>query len=279
MVAAMHRIFSLCNQKGGVGKTTTAINLAVCVAQVGKKVLLIDLDPQGNTTSGLGYDKNSAEQTIYDVLIDRIRVSQIIVRTSIENLDLIKANGELSGAEVELVGMSNREFLLRNCCADVVEKYEFVFIDCPPGLGVLTVNALVMSDGILIPLQCEYYALEGLGQLLETYRLVKKNLNPGLELSGVILTMADFRTNLTLQVIDDVRNHFQDIVFRTIIARSIKISEAPSFGKPVVLYDPSCKGSLLYREAANEFLQRCSSPSVRSGTAGDSGRGSEFKTG
>lgn len=254
----MGKIFAFCNQKGGVGKTTTAVNLSAGVAELGKKVLLIDVDPQGNATSGLGHEQDSASGTTYDVIVGHKSPSQVIVGSGLRNLDLVKSNPHLSGAEIELVGVAEREFILKRRFSDVVDKYEFVFIDCPPSLGILTVSALTMCDGGIIPLQCEYYALEGLGQLLETYRLVKEKLNPKLELSGVILTMADFRTNLTQQVIDDVRNHFGDKVFRTVIPRSVKISEAPSFGKPVVHYDPNCKGSVLYRQAASEFLERFS---------------------
>jgi len=252
----MAKVFSLCNQKGGVGKTTTAVNLAACLAQSQNKVLLIDIDPQGNATSGVGLDKNLVQKRAYNLLIDENRDSEIILSTCVTNLYVIPSNSHLAGGEVELINAENREFLFKNAIEEIKEQYDFVLIDCPPSLGLLTLNSMVASDGILIPLQCEYYALEGLGQLLNTYQLVKEKLNPELEIAGVILTMADFRTNLTQQVIEDVRNHFQDRVFQTVIPRSVKISEAPSFGKPISVYDPHSKGAKCYEEIAKEFLAR-----------------------
>ena len=252
----MGQIFSFCNQKGGVGKTTTAVNLATSLAQLQKKILLIDIDPQGNATSGLGIEKSSVSRTVYNFMVDDKNHSEIITPTCVTNLNLIPSNPHLSGAEIELIGIERREFLLKNAVDQLKENYDFILIDCPPSLGLLTLNALVASGGMIIPLQCEYYALEGLGQLLDTYQLVREKLNPELEVGGVILTMADFRTNLTQQVIEDVRNHFQDRVFQTVVPRSVKISEAPSFGKPIALYDPHSKGAKCYEEIAKEFLRR-----------------------
>ena len=263
----MAKTFSLCNQKGGVGKTTTAVNLATSLAQSQKKVLLIDIDPQGNATSGLGLDKNAIQKTIYNLLINENIDSEVVLSTCVTNLDIIPSNPQLAGAEIELIRSEKREFLLKNAIGETKEKYDFVLIDCPPSLSLLTLNSMVASDGILIPLQCEYYALEGLGQLLSTYQLVKEKLNPELEVSGVILTMADFRTNLTQQVIEDVRNHFQDRVFKTVVPRSVKISEAPSFGKPIALYDPHSRGAKCYEEVGKEFLTRFSGAQDKAQTA------------
>lgn len=252
----MAKIFALCNQKGGVGKTTTTVNIATCVALSGKNVLIIDLDPQGNATSGIGIEKNADQKTVYDLIIGDTEPAKVILNTSIKNLSIIPANPDLSAAEIELINEAGREFILKNVLAPIQNQYDFIFIDCPPSLGLLTLNALVASDGMIIPLQCEYYALEGLGQLLKTHELVKQRLKPSLQISAVIMTMADSRTNLTNQVIDEVRGHFHDLVFETVIPRSVKISEAPSFGKPVVTYDPSSKGATFYKKAAAEFLRR-----------------------
>jgi len=252
----MDNIFAFCNQKGGVGKTTSAVNLAACLGMSGRRVLLIDLDPQGNATSGVGVDKSGSAESVYDLLLGGAGPAQVIVGTAFKNLWLIPSNMSLSGAEVELINETGREFLLRNAVSSISDVFDYVLIDCPPSLGLLTVNALVASDGMLIPLQCEYYALEGLGQLLKTHALVRQRLKTTLQISGVILTMADYRTNLTGQVIDEVRKHFGDLVFESIIPRSVKISEAPSFGKPVVVYDPNSKGAECYRKAAAEFLRR-----------------------
>jgi chromosome partitioning protein len=252
----MAKIFSLCNQKGGVGKTTTVVNLATSLAQAGRKILLIDIDPQANATSGVGVDKNSVEESSYDLILELNPCSELISNTCVRNLEIIPSNAHLSGAEVELAHFEQREFLVRKAIEPLRNQYDFIFFDCPPSLGLLTLNSMTASDGILIPLQCEYYALEGLGQLLRTFQLVKEKLNPSLEIAGVILTMADFRTNLTQQVIEDVRNHFQERVFKTVIPRSVKISEAPSFGKPIALYDPHSKGAKCYEEVAKEFLEK-----------------------
>lgn len=252
----MAKVFALCNQKGGVGKTTTAVNLATCVAMSGKTALIIDLDPQGNATSGVGIEKSENQKTVYDLIIGDAEPAKVILNTQIKNLSIIPANPSLSGAEIELINEAGREFILKNSLTPILEQFDYIFIDCPPSLGLLTLNALVASDGMIIPLQCEYYALEGLGQLLKTHELVKQRLKPTLQLSAVIMTMADSRTNLTNQVIEEVRGHFRDLVFETVIPRSVKISEAPSFGKPVVIYEPHSKGAAFYKKAAAEFLKR-----------------------
>ena len=255
----MAKIFSLCNQKGGVGKTTTAVNLTTGLALSGKKILLIDIDPQGNATSGLGLNKNEIKAGMYELISGEIPISEVVLNTCVTNLFLIPSNSNLAGAEVELINYDSREYILRTVLEKVKDQYDFILIDCPPSLGLLTINALVACDGMIIPLQCEYYALEGLGQLLQTYQLIHEKLNLDLEVSGVILTMADFRTNLTQQVIEDVRNHFQNKVFKTVVPRSVKISEAPSFGKPIALYDPHSRGAKCYDEIVKEFLTRFSS--------------------
>ena len=252
----MGKIFSLCNQKGGVGKTTTAVNLATCLAQLEKKILLVDIDPQGNATSGLGLNKNEIPAGSYELLSGEISISEVILDTCVTNLNIVPSNSNLAGAEIELIDHDKREYILKEVLERVRHQYDFVLIDCPPSLGLLTINALVASDGMLIPLQCEYYALEGLGQLIQTFQLVREKLNQDLEVSGVILTMADFRTNLTQQVIEDVRSHFQEKVFKTVVPRSVKMSEAPSFGKPIALYDPHSRGAKCYEEIAKEFLAR-----------------------
>ncbi len=252
----MGKIFSFCNQKGGVGKTTTVINIAATIAKDGKKVLIIDLDAQGNATSGLGQDKPAIESTSYQLLVDKVEPASLIRKTNFAHLCLIPSNSDLAGAEIELVQRDRREFALRDQLQKIREDFDFIFIDCPPSLGLMTVNALASSDYIIIPLQCEYYALEGLGQLIQAYQLVQKNLNPTLQIGGVLLTMADFRTNLTQQVIEEVKNFFKEKVFEVIIPRSIKLSEAPSFGQPAVVYDPHNRGSKSYTEAGKEFLRR-----------------------
>ena len=259
----MGKIFSFFNQKGGVGKTTSVVNIAAVIAGFGKKVLLIDLDSQGNATSGLGIDKNENESTAYQLLVENSDPNDSIRKTEIENLSIVPSNAHLSGAEMHLIGREQREFVLREQLKKIIDNYDFIFLDCPPSLGLTSINALTSSDNIIIPLQCEYYALEGLGQLLNTYQLVKKNLSANLELGGVILTMADIRTNLTQQVIEEVRNYFKEKVFQTVIPRSVKLSEAPSFGKPAVIYDPHNRGSQAYVELGKEFLIRFGSDEDR----------------
>lgn len=252
----MTRVLAIVNQKGGVGKTTTAINLASLLAAKGKNVLLIDMDPQGNATSGFGVDKNSLQQTVYDVLINDEPMTRVLVETGRKRLDLCPANIQLAGAEVELVGIVSRETRLKKAIFDLRTNYDFVLIDCPPSLGLLTVNALTAADGVLVPIQSEYYALEGLTQLMETVTLVKRGLNPSLSVFGVVVTMFDSRTQLAHQVAGEVRRYFGDKVFRTIIPRNVRLSEAPSFGKSITEYDPRSKGAESYDTLAREVIRR-----------------------
>jgi chromosome partitioning protein len=251
----MGRIITIASQKGGVGKTTTAINLASCLAQESHRVLLIDIDPQGNASSGLGINGNDRTPSIYEVLLGEAEISAAAIPTALSSLDLIPAGQRLSGAEVELVGMMARETRLKTALAKVKADYEYIFIDSPPSLGLLTINALTTSDSVLIPLQCEYMALEGLTQLIGAIRLVQDHLNPALRIEGVLLTMFDSRLNLSQQVADEARKFFAERVYRTMIPRNVRLSEAPSFGKPIVLYDPHSSGAESYRELAREVLE------------------------
>ena len=250
----MAKIIGICNQKGGVGKTTTAINLSVYLALSGKRILLIDIDPQGNATSGLGINKHNIKTSIYHLIIDEIDPRTIIVNTGINNLSLMPSTISLTGAEVELVGIMGREYRLKKALFPISNDYDFIIIDCPPSLGLLTVNALAAANSVLIPIQCEYYALEGLSQLVNTVNLVKENLNSNLDIEGVLLTMADFRTNLTNEVIKEVRNFFKGKVYDTVIPRNIRLTEAPGFGKPIALYDKNSIGAQKYECFMNELL-------------------------
>lgn len=252
----MAKIFAVSNQKGGVGKTTSSVNIASVCAMSGIKTLLIDLDPQGNASSGLGIDRSNLKSSIYDCIIGNSKIEDCVVASNIDNLSVLPANSDLAASEIELIGMEEREFLLKKLLQTVEENFDQILIDCPPSLGLLTINSLTASQYLIIPLQCEYYALEGLGQLLNTFQLVQSKLNQSLEIGGVILTMADFRTNLTQQVIEEVQKFFGEKVFKTIIPRSVKISEAPSFGKPVTIYDPSSRGAKSYTALAAEFIER-----------------------
>jgi len=251
----MGKVIGLCNQKGGTGKTTTTVNLASFLALVGKKTLVVDVDAQANASSGLGVSKENIDYSVYEVLTQNIPPEQAITHTNVRHLYIIPANPSLSGAEIELVNLEDREFLLQKVINKVRGDFEYILIDSPPSLGLLTINVLAASDSILIPIQCEYYALEGLSRLFQTLDLVKERLNPALDIEGIILTMADFRTRLTFQVIDEVRNFFKDKVFKTIIPRNIRLSEAPSFGKPIYLYDPSSTGARAYSNLACEILK------------------------
>ncbi len=250
----MARVISICNQKGGVGKTTTAVNLASYLAHSGRKVLLVDIDPQGNASSGLGINKHELKQSVYDVLIDDLDPNSVIIKTQIDNLMLLPSTISLTGAEVELVGTIGREYKLKKALSPISADYDYVLIDCPPSLGLLTVNAMAASDSVLIPIQCEYYALEGLSQLSHTINLVKDSINPSLSIEGVLLTMANYRTNLTNEVIHEVKEFFKDKVYNTIIPRNIKLTEAPGFGKPIMLYDKNSVGAQKYRDFTDELL-------------------------
>jgi chromosome partitioning protein len=250
------RIIAIANQKGGVGKTTTNINLSACIAQSGKKVLAVDMDPQGNTTSGLGLDKNKLQFTIYDLLLAQCYTEDAIYKTCVDNLSLLPANIELSGAEIELIGREHREFILKSILDDSKYLYDFIVIDCPPSLNMLTINALTAADTVLVPIQCEYYALEGLTQLMHTIELVQRRLNPYLKIEGIVFTMFDARTNLSMQVVDEVKRHMGDNVYRTIIPRNVRLSEAPSHGVPITLYDEKSKGAESYFSLAQEVMAK-----------------------
>ncbi|MCK4261476.1 ParA family protein [bacterium] len=250
----MGRVFAIVNQKGGVGKTTTAVNLAACLAAEKKGTLLIDIDPQGNATSGLGVDKGTVEHSIYDALLNHLPPGNLCISTQLPCLELIPSNRQLSGAEVEMVELEQRESRLRFALEKIKDGYEFILIDCPPSLGLLTVNSLAAADAVIVPIQCEYYALEGMSQLLEVIRRVKRNLNPYLRVEGILLTMADGRVSLSGQVVDEVKRFFGDKVYGTTIPRNVRLSEAPGFGKPIILYDGFCAGAEAYRQLAKEVM-------------------------
>lgn len=251
----MGRIIAVANQKGGVGKTTTAVNLSACLADAGRRVLLVDVDPQGNATSGLGFNRKTLTSSVYELLLDDIAAREAMIRTGISGLELIPATIDLAGAEIELVPRISRENRLKRALHPIRGEFDFIVIDCPPSLGLLTINALTAADSILIPIQCEYYALEGLAQLMDTFRLVREALNPTLEVEGVLLTMFDGRTNLSIQVADEVKKYFKGKVYRTIVTRNVRLSEAPSHGVPITVYDPRSKGAEAYVELAREVIE------------------------
>lgn len=250
------KIIAICNQKGGVGKTTTAINLAASLAHLNKKVLIIDTDPQANATSGVGIDKNEINQSIYNVLVDEVNINSVLKNTDYKNLDIVPSSIELAGAEVELVSAISREQRMKSAISELEVNYDYVIIDCPPSLSLITLNSLTAADGVIIPVQTEYYALEGLSQLMNTFNIVRKHLNSSLDIFGVLLTMTDSRTNISNQVADEVRNHFKEKVFETIISRSVRLSEAPSFGEPIIEYAKTSKGAKQYLSLAKEVIDR-----------------------
>ena len=252
----MGRIIAIANQKGGVGKTTTAINLSACLAEKGQKVLAIDMDPQGNMTSGLGLDKDDVDKTIYDMIIGESEIEAVIKKETIENLDILPSNVDLSAVEIELIDVENKEFIVNNSIQKIRDNYDFIIIDCPPSLSLLTINAMTTADSVLVPIQCEYYALEGLSQLIHTVELVKDRLNSKLEIEGVVFTMYDARTNLSLQVVENVKSHLNQNIYKTLIPRNIRLAEAPSYGMPINMYDPKSAGAEAYMMLAEEIINK-----------------------
>ncbi len=252
----MGRIIAVANQKGGVGKTTTTINLSACLAEKGKKVLTIDIDPQGNTSSGLGIDKNNLENTIYELMIGECKMEDCLLVNIIDNLSLIPSNVNLAGAEIELIGIEEKEYILKKEIDKIKNNYDYLIIDCPPSLNTLTVNAMTTADTVLVPIQCEYYALEGLSQLIHTINLVKQRLNPNLDIEGVVFTMFDARTNLSLQVVENVKSNLKQTIYKSIIPRNVRLAEAPSHGLPINLYDPKSAGAEGYRDLADEVIEK-----------------------
>ena len=252
----MRRTIAIANQKGGVGKTTTAINLSACLAEKGKKVLAVDMDPQGNMTSGLGVDKNSVENTIYNLIIGEAKMEEVLIKNVLENLDIIPTNIDLSGAEIELLDVEEKEYIVRNEINKIKDNYDFIIIDCPPSLSMLTINAMTTADSVLVPIQCEYYALEGLSQLIHTVKLVRDRLNPKLTIEGVVFTMYDARTNLSLQVVENVKDNLEQTIYKTIIPRNIRLAEAPSYGIPINKYDPKSAGAESYLRLADEVIDK-----------------------
>ena len=252
----MGRIIAVANQKGGVGKTTTTINLSACLAEQGQKLLVIDVDPQGNTTSGLGIDKNNTENTVYELMLGEASINDCIYKSVMDDLDVIPSNVNLAGAEIDLIDIDDREYILKKIVDSLKEKYDFILIDCPPSLSMVTVNAMTAANTVLVPIQCEYYALEGLSQLIRTINLVKQKLNPELEIEGVVFTMYDARTNLSLQVVENVKANLKQTVYKTIIPRNIRLAEAPSHGLPINLYDTKSAGAESYRLLADEVIHR-----------------------
>ena len=252
----MGRTIVIANQKGGVGKTTTSINLSASLAQQGKKVLVVDMDPQGNTTSGLGIEKDTLDKTVYQLLLGEIQIEDCLIREKFENLSIIPSNVNLAGAEIELIDVENKQYLLKNALDQIREQYDFVIIDCPPSLNMLTINAMCAGNTVLVPIQCEYYALEGLTQLMHTIDLVKDRLNPDLEIEGVVFTMYDARTNLSLQVVENVKANLHQNIYKSIIPRNVRLAEAPSYGMPITMYDPKSTGAESYKLLAEEVIHR-----------------------